>query len=54
MIPRLTECLSNGEFYCKVSDFLFAYSENYVILHNFPNKHMAVIGKSCKFAQKSE
>ena len=54
MIPRLTECLSDGEFYCKVSDFLFAYSGNYVILHNFPNKHLVVIGKLCKFAQKSE
>ena len=54
MIPRLTECLSDGEFYCKVSGFLFAYSGNYVILHNFPNKHLVVIGKLCKFAQKSE
>jgi len=53
-IPRLAECLSDGDFYYKVSDFLFAYSGNYVILHNFPNKHMVVIGKLCKFAQKSE
>ena len=54
MIPRLTECLSNGEFFCNVSDFLFTYSGNYVILHDFPNKHLGVIGKLCKFAQKSE